>query len=59
MNSKEINIICNNIYTSARNNDIKAAKTAYLTFLERAKESPSIAKLILKNSLEVNKDISK
>lgn len=57
METKIFRKLGNEFYSLAKNNDAKAAKEIYIKYLENAKESPSIAKLIFNDSLKINKDI--
>lgn len=47
MDVKTLKALGNEFYSKGVGNDLKAAKETYVTFLNTAKESPSVAKLIL------------
>lgn len=56
MDTKIFKTFSSDFYNFARNNDLKNAKETYLLFLEKAKDCPSVAKLIFNQSLNLRKD---
>lgn len=56
MNTIEIRTLTNNFYNHLKQNSVQEAKEAYITLLETAKESPSIAKIVFNDSLKLNRD---
>lgn len=57
MDVKTLKALGNEFYSKGVGNDLKAAKETYVTFLNTAKESPSVAKLIFNDSLVASRDM--